>query len=67
MEEEIHMITNEHSLVPTEKSLNYIVTETKKGHRILTFTSSKQSLEEPSAQIELLLESAQSTTVTQHV
>ena len=50
MEEEIHLIINEQSLVPTAEDLNYKMTKTKKGHRILTLTTRKELFEESSVQ-----------------
>ena len=47
--------------------LNYTMTETMKEHRSLAFASAEQTSEEPLVQLELLWESADITTVLQHV
>ena len=42
LEEEIHLVMNEHSIVQTDENLNYTMTETRGEHRSSTFASSKQ-------------------------
>ena len=66
LEEEIHLVMSEHSIVKTELNLKYTITETRKEHRSLSFASSKRGLKEFSMQIELLQECANVTTVLQH-
>ena len=67
LEEETDLVMSEHSIVQTGENLNYTSTETRKGHRSLTFASSKQTLEESSVKFERLQESAEVTSVLQHV
>ena len=62
LEEEIHIVISEHSIVQTEGNLNYTITATKKEHRTLAFASSKQTSEEPSVKFELLHRSAEVNT-----
>ena len=61
LEEGIHLVMCEHSIVQTEENLNYIMTETRKGHGSLAFASSKQTSVEMNVNFELLQECAQST------
>ena len=65
LEEEIHLVISDHSIVLTQENLNYTMTETRKEHRSLTFTLGKQSSEESSVQLERLQDSAEVITVQQ--
>ena len=64
LEEGIHFITSEHSVVQTEQNLNYTTTEMRQKHRSLAFASSKQTSEELSELEEITTER---TTALQHV
>ena len=66
LEEEIHFVVSDRSIVQTDVNLNYTMTETTKDHRSSPFASSKQTLKETSVQFELLQESADVTTVQKH-
>ena len=46
LEEEIHFVMSEHSIVQTEENLNYTMTEMRQEHRSLAFAPSKQTSEE---------------------
>ena len=50
LEEEIHLVMSEHSIVQTEVNLNYTMTETRKEHRSSAFATSMQTLKESSVQ-----------------
>ena len=67
VEEEIHLVISDHSIVLREQNLKYTMTETRKEHRSLTFSLGKQSSKELSVQLELLLESAEVITVQHDV
>ena len=68
LEEEIHFVMSEQSIVQTEVNLNYTMTETRKEHTSLAFASSKQTSEELSVQFELVQDSAtEDTTALQNV
>ena len=67
LEEEIHLVLSEHSIVQTEVNLNYTMTETRKEYRSLAFASRKQTLDESTVPFELLQESAEVITVQQDV
>ena len=63
LEEEIHLVMSEHSIVQTEGKLDYTMTETRNVHRSLTFSLGKKTSEESSVQFELLQECAEVVTV----
>ena len=67
LEEEIHLVMSEHLVVQTEENLDYTMTKTRKEHRSLTFTLSKQTSEETSVQLELLQDRTDVSTVLQNV
>ena len=67
LEEEIHLVMSEHLVVQTEENLDYAMTKTRKEHRSLTFTLSKQTSEETSVQLELLQDRTDVSTVLQNV
>ena len=67
LEEEIHFVKSEHSIVQTEKNLDYTMTETRNVHRCLTFSLGKKTSAESSGQFELLQECAEVITVQQDV
>ena len=67
LEEEIHLVLSEHSIVQTEVNLDYIMTETRNVHGSLTFSLGKKSSEESSVQFDLLQECAEVITVQQDV
>ena len=67
VEEEIHLVISDHSIVLREQNLKYTMTETRKEHRSLTFSLGKQSSKELSVELELLQESAENTAVQQDI
>ena len=67
LEDEIHLVMSEHSIVQTEENLSFIMTETLKEHRSVTFASSIQISKDLSVQVELLQKSAEMSSVLQHV
>ena len=67
VEEDIHLVISDHSIVLREQNLKYTMTETRKEHRSLTFSLGKQSSKELIVQLELLLESAEVITVQHDV
>ena len=68
LEEAIHLVLTEHSIVQTDENLNYTMTETRKENRSLAFASSMQNPVELSVQFQLLQESTtEGTTALQLV
>ena len=67
LEEEIHFVMSEHSIVQTEENLNDIMTEMRQAHGSLAIASSKRTSEELSGQFELLQESSEFSIVLQPV
>ena len=67
LEEGNHLSMCDRAIVQTEGNLNFTMTETRKEHRSLTFTSSKQPSGESSVHLELLQESAEVITVLHDV
>ena len=65
LEEEIHLVMSEHSIVQTEEKLDYTMTETRIVQRSITFSLGKQTSEESSVHLELLQECAEVIIVQQ--
>ena len=67
LKEGIPLGVSKHSIVQTERNLNYTMTEGWQGHRTLTLASSKQTWKESKVLLELLQESAEVITIQQNV
>ena len=63
LEQEIHSVNNEHSMVQAEENSICTITETMEEYKSLAFSTSKETSEEMNLQFELLPEFAKVSTV----